>query len=78
MRIEHVECGGDSIKVSYAADEPRAIKLTADGMAVAVIAQRVRRGRRRGPRHGLPRPEVARRLGIDVKGAAAPVEVKLP
>ena len=31
LRIEHVECGGDSIKVSYTADEPATIKLTADG-----------------------------------------------
>ncbi len=56
VRIEHVECGGDSIKLSYTAEEVATIKLTADGRRGS-HRQRVRPGRRCRPHHGLPRPE---------------------
>jgi len=78
LRIEHVECGGDSIKVSYTAQEPALIKLTADGMVVAVIARAFDEDSGAGRVVAYPVLKSHRRLGIDVKGAAGPVEVKLP
>lgn len=78
IRIEQVECGGDSIKVTYAAEEPALLKLTVDGMAVAQIAQEFDETAGVGRVTAYPVLKVHERLGIDVKGSAAPLEVKLP
>jgi hypothetical protein len=78
LRIEHVECSGDSIKVSYTAEEPATIKLTADGASVAVITRAFDEETGAGRVVAYPVLKSQRRLGIDVKGAATPVEVKLP
>ena len=64
VRIEHIDCTGDSIKVSYTADEPAAIALAADGDGAHRARPHVRRGRRHGPCRGVPRDE----------GAASPAD----
>jgi hypothetical protein len=78
VRIDQVDCGGDSIKVSYTADEPASIKLTADGMAVAVIDRSFDEANGSGRVIAYPVLKTHRRLGIDVKGAPGPIDIKLP
>jgi hypothetical protein len=78
VRIEQVECGGDSIKVSYTAEEPATLRLTVDGMAVAQIAQVFDQAAGSGKVTAYPALKVHERLGIDVKGSAGPLDIKLP
>jgi hypothetical protein len=78
LRIGHVECTGDSIKLSYTADEPATIKLTADGNAVAIITRAFDEEAGTGRVVAYPVMKSQHRLGIDVKGAEAPLEIKLP
>lgn len=78
VRIEQLECGGDSIKVTYSAEAPIAVKLTADGMVLALIDQEFDEAEGRGKITAYPVLKAHERLGIGVKGAGEPVEVKLP
>ena len=78
VRIEQVECVGDSIKVVYAAETPAAMKLTADGMALAQIGEEFDEATGRGRVKAYPVLKLHERLGIDVKGSSGPLEVKLP
>lgn len=78
VRIEQVECGGDSIKVGYTADDAVTLKLTVDGMAVAQIAQVFDETAGSGRVTAYPVLKVHERLGIDVKGSPGPLDVKLP
>ena len=54
-----VECGGDSIRVTYAADEAVALRFTADGAPVAVIDADFDEEAGRGLADGLPGAEDA-------------------
>lgn len=78
VRIEQVECGGDSIKVVYAAETPATMKLTADGMALAQIAAEFDEAIGRGRVTAYPVLKLHQRLGIEVKGSSGAFEVKLP
>ena len=57
VRIEQVECGGDSIRVMYAAEEPASLKLTVDGATVAQIAQVFDEAAGHGQGHRVPGPQ---------------------
>jgi hypothetical protein len=78
VRIEQVECAGDSIRVSYSSDEVASIKLAADGMAVAVVDEGFDEATGTGKITAYPALRAHERLSIQVKGAATPIEVKLP
>ena len=78
VRIEQVECGGDSIKVGYSAEAPIVLKLTADGSTVAQIDQEFDDATGRGKIVAYPVMKTHERLSIEVKGADGAVEVKLP
>lgn len=78
IRIEQVECGGDSIKITYAADEPVPLKLTVDGATVAQLADTFDPATGTGKVTAYPLLKVHERLEIDVKGSSGPVAVKLP
>ena len=78
VRIEQVDCGGDSIKVTYAADEPVPLKLTVDGTVVAQLADSFDPATGTGKVVAYPVLKVHERLQIDVKGSPGPVDVKLP
>jgi len=78
IRIEQLECGGDSIKISYAADEPVPLKLTVDGATVAQLADTFDPTTGTGKVTAYPLLKVHERLEIDVKGSSGPVAVKLP
>lgn len=78
VRIEHVDCGGDSIKIGYVADEAAVIDAVADGDRLAVLARSFDEGAGTGRVVTYPVMKSHRRLQIDVRGASAPVDVKLP
>jgi hypothetical protein len=77
-RIEQVECGGDSIKVVYAAETPITVKLTADGAALSLIEDEFDEAASRGKIVAYPVMKTQARLEIQIKGAEVPVSVKLP
>jgi hypothetical protein len=78
VTIEQVECAGDSIRVSYRAEQPAGIFLLADGMAVAIVDRRFDESTGAGKVVAYPALKAHERLSIKVKGTADPLEVKLP
>ena len=78
VRIDHVDCGGDSIKIAYAADEPAAISVTADDDVLAVLERSFDEAAGTGRVVAYPVMKAHHRLRIEVRGAANPVEIKLP
>jgi hypothetical protein len=76
-RIESVECGGDSIRVKYAADEAVAFRLTADGAPVAVIAQDFDEAAGHGVTTAYPVLKTQAVLSIEARGGGS-LDVKLP
>lgn len=78
VRIEQVDCSGDSIKVTYDAQGPVSLKLLADGTAVPVIEEEFDSSSGRGRVMAYPVLKSQERLSIEVRGAAKPVEVRLP
>ena len=77
VRIEAVECGGDSIRVKYAADGAVAFRLTADGAPVAVIAQDFDEGSGHGVTTAYPVLKTQSQLAIEARGGGS-LDVKLP
>jgi hypothetical protein len=78
VRIEQVECAGDSLRVRYRAQGPAVLMLRSDGMAVVVLDEAFDEGAGTGEVTAYPALKVHERLTISVKGASSPVEVKLP
>lgn len=78
VRIEQVECASDCVKITYLAEEQAVLKVNADGVALAPIAQEFDESAGRGKLTAYPVMKSHRRMRIDVKGASGPVEVKLP
>ena len=78
VRIEHVECSGDSIKVAYTADESVAIKIAADGATLAVLDRAFDEVAGTGRVVAYPVMKAHRLLEIEVPVAPHPIEVKLP
>jgi hypothetical protein len=78
VRLEQVDCSGDSIKVIYVADRAAPLKLTADGAPVAVIDEEFDEEAGRGRVTAYPLLKTQSSLAIQVRGAASAIEVKLP
>jgi hypothetical protein len=78
IRIEQVECASDCVKVVYQAEVPAVMKVSADGTTLAPIAQEFDEATGRGKVTAYPALKSHRRIQIEIKGATAPVEVKLP
>lgn len=78
VRIEQVECGGDSVRITYAAEQPATAKITVDGAVLAQLDQEFDDATGRGRITAYPVLKTQRRLGIDVKGADGALEIKLP
>ena len=77
-RIEQVECGGDSIKITYSAEAPIVTKLSADGAVLAQLEDAFDEAAGRGRIVAYPVMKTQARLEIEIKGADVPVSVKLP
>ena len=76
-RIESVECGGDSIRLKYEADEAVAFSFTADGAPVAVIAQDFDDEAGRGVITAYPLLRTQSALSIEARGGGS-LDLKLP
>jgi hypothetical protein len=76
-RIEAIECGGDSIRLKYAADEAVAFRITADGAPVAVIAQDFDEAEGHGVTTAYPVLKTQSLLSIEARGGGS-LDVKLP
>ena len=78
IRLEQIECSGDSIKLGYVADTATALKLSADGVAITMIDEEFDEEAGRGRVTAYPLLKTQTRLAIEVRGAGAAIEVKLP
>jgi hypothetical protein len=78
VRLEQIDCAGDSIKVGYSAPERATLELSADGVTVTVIDDEYDQEAGRGRVTAYPLLKTQSRLSIEVRGAPATVEVRLP
>jgi hypothetical protein len=78
IQLDQIDCAGDSIKITYSAAEPCAIKLSADGQSVTVIEEEFDEEAGQGLVTAYPLMRTQTKLTIDVKGAAKPLVVSLP
>jgi hypothetical protein len=76
-RIESIECGGDSIRLKYEADEAVAFRFTADGAPVAVIAQDFDEDAGHGVTTAYPLLKTHSTLSIEARGGGS-LDLKLP
>jgi hypothetical protein len=77
VSVESLECLGDSIRISFAADALPPVTLRVDGQPHAVLAVEYDEESGRGRVIGYPVLRSQQRLAIEV-GAGKPVEVALP
>ena len=80
VHVEHVECGGDSIRVAYSTDPSQALTLrvSADGTALPILESEFDETTGRGKVTAYPVMRTQSRLTIDVRGLADPIELILP
>ena len=80
IKIEQIECGGDTVKVSYTATPPApaSLRLVADGAAVPELESEFDGETGRGRVTTYPVLRSQSRLAIEVRGASSPVDVRLP
>ena len=78
VRLEQVDCAGDSIRVAYSASGSATMKLTADGATLTVLDEEFDGTAGKGRVTAYPLLKTCSRLAIEVGGAAAAVEIDLP
>jgi hypothetical protein len=78
VKVETVECAGDSIKVMFTADSPPVFTLTADGSSLPVLEVEFDEDSRRGRVLAYPLMRTQEALSIACKGATTSVEIRLP
>ena len=80
VHVEHVECGGDSIRVAYSTDPAEALtlRLSADGAALPVLETEFDEATGRGRVKAYPIMRTQSRLTIEVRGLAEPIDLSLP
>jgi hypothetical protein len=80
VHVEHVECGGDSIRVAYSTDPAEALtlRLSADGSALPILETEFDPTTGHGKVTAYPVMRTHERLTIDVRGLADPIELALP
>jgi hypothetical protein len=78
--VEQLECGGDSIRVSYSTTPAEAVpmRLAADGASLTILETEFDEESGRGRVTAYPVMRVQSTLRIDVRGLAAPIELDLP
>jgi hypothetical protein len=78
VRVEQIDCAGDSIRVGYTAPQAATLTLSADGAVVTVIDEEFDEEAGRGRVTAYPLLKTQSRLAIEVRGAPAAMEVRLP
>lgn len=80
VHIEQVECGGDTIRVAYtsAPPAPAVLRLVADGTVVPQLESEFDQESGRGHVTAYPLFRSQSRLAIEIRGAARPIDVRLP
>jgi hypothetical protein len=80
VRFEQIECGGDSIRVSYvsAPSVPAVVRLAADGAALPILEAQFDQETGHGRVTAYPLLRSQSRVAIEVRGAASPIEISLP
>jgi hypothetical protein len=80
IRVEQVECGGDTIRVSYTAapPEPAVLRFVADDVVVPLLESEFDEESGHGRVTAYPLLRTQSRLTIEIRGARAPIEVRLP
>ena len=77
VRVEQVDCNGDSIKVIYSAPAQVGLKLSADDSALTLIEEEFDEEIGQGRVSAYPVMKTQSRLSIEVGGAAAPLVIGL-
>ncbi len=80
VHVEQVECGGESIRVSYSVSPPEAVpvRLAADGASLTILEREFDEDSGHGRVTAYPIMRSHSRLSIDVRGLPAPIELELP
>lgn len=80
VHVQQIECGGDSIRVSYTTTPPEnlAVRLAADGASLAILDAEFDEESGQGRLTAYPVMRTHARLSIDVRGLAVPIELDLP
>ena len=77
---EQVECGGESIRVTYTTTPPEAlpVRLVADGSELTVLDTEFDPESGRGRVTAYPVMRTQSTLTIDIRGLPTPIELDLP
>ena len=80
VHVEQVECGGESIRITYATTPPEALslRLTADGSALTVLDSEFDPASGRGRVTAYPVMRTQSTLTIEVRGLLTPIQLDLP
>jgi hypothetical protein len=80
VHVVQVECGGESIRVSYSISPPEAVpvRLAADGASLTILESEFDEDSGHGRVTAYPIMRSHSRLSIDVRGLPAPIELELP
>jgi hypothetical protein len=77
VRVEQVDCNGDSIKITYSAPEQVGLKLSADDATLTLIEEEFDKETGQGRVSAYPVFKTQDNLSIEVRGAAAPLVIGL-
>jgi hypothetical protein len=78
LRLDQVDCAGDSIKIAYTAPEAASLKVSADGVTITVLEEEFDDQAGKGRVTAYPLLRSQSRLAIEVRGASTPVDITLP
>ncbi len=80
VHVEQIECGGESIRVSYTTSPPEAVpvRLAADGTSLTILETEFDAESGRGRVTAYPVMRTHSRLSIDVRGLPAPSSWSCP
>ena len=80
VKVEQLECGGDTIRVSYTAapPAPAVLRFVADDAVVPLLESEFDEESGRGRVTAYPLLRSQSRLAIEVRGAPSPIEIRLP
>ena len=80
VHVEQVECGGESIRVTYTTTPPELlpVELAADGSALTVLESEFDLESGRGRVTAYPVMRTQSTLTIDIRGLLTPIQLELP